>query len=203
MNKLTRKKNGNYTVLSNVFLRDRGLPDDWDFSINGICAILKEGKTAVYNVIDEIKERGYCSVLQYRDDKGRILGNDYTFYEEPNKDKPETENPNMGDKTQLSKDGNEVKNKQSKQYNREKYEMSTRFIPPTIEEVRKEIEEKGYSIDAEAFIAFYDSKDWFIGKNKMKKWRSSLITWQKNNDKKSPYKKESNTEGVNDIWANR
>lgn len=112
MNKITRKKNQDYTVLSNVFLKDKnlsikakgflavvmGLPEDWEFSIKGLCSTLKEGKTAIYNVIDELKEYGYCNVVMCRDEFGRISGSDYTFFEEPQielpqTDKPYTENP--------------------------------------------------------------------------------------------------------------
>jgi hypothetical protein len=126
MNKITRKKNQDYTVMSNVFLKDRnlsikakgflavvmGLPEDWEFSINGLCSILKEGKTAIYNVIDELKGYGYCNVVMCRDELGRISGSDYTFFEEPQielpqTDKPYTENPDtvkpdMDNTTQLN-----------------------------------------------------------------------------------------------------
>lgn len=121
MNKITRKKNQDYTVLSNVFLKDRnlsikakgllavvmGLPEDWGFSINGLCSILKEGKTAIYNVIDELKEYGYCNVVMCRDELGRISGSDYTFFEEPQTESlqtnnPYTENPYMENTPQLN-----------------------------------------------------------------------------------------------------
>jgi hypothetical protein len=141
MNKIIRKKNQDYTILSNVFLKDKelsikakgflavvmGLPENWDFSINGICAILKEGKTAIYNVIDELKTQNYCNVKVCRDEKGRIIGNDYTFYEEPYIEKPHSEeprpeNPNMDNQPQsntyLSNDeiliNDENKNKEDK-----------------------------------------------------------------------------------------
>lgn len=123
MNKVTRKKNENYTTISNVYLRDirlslkakgfltvvMSLPDTWDFSIKGICKVLKEGTTAVYNTIDELKTNGYCEVTSSRDDKGMFLGNDYIFFEEPhleepNKDYPCAENPNMDNGTQISKE---------------------------------------------------------------------------------------------------
>ena len=123
MNKVSRIKNKNFTTISNVFLRDRnlsikskgflavvmGLPDDWEFSINGICSILKEGKTAIYNTIDELKQLGYCKVVTNRDTQGRIVGNDYMFFEEPQQDKqyldePYTENPNMDNQPQLNKE---------------------------------------------------------------------------------------------------
>ena len=55
---------------------------------------------------------------------------------------------------------------------------STKFIPPTVEEVRDYCKERGNDIDAEEFVAFYESKGWMIGKNKMKNWKSAIITWE-------------------------
>ena len=57
--------------------------------------------------------------------------------------------------------------------------MSDRFIPPTVDEVRAYCEERNNDIDAEGFVAFYESKGWMIGKNKMKSWKSAVITWEK------------------------
>lgn len=129
MNKITRIKNVNYTTISNVFLRDKklslkakgflavvmSLPDDWDFSINGICAVLPEGKTAIYSTIKELKDNGYCEYSTSRDDKGRMIGNDYTFYENSKNyqdcDEPHAENPHMDNQTQLSIDIEEYKEK--------------------------------------------------------------------------------------------
>ena len=121
MNKVTRIKNENFTIISNVFLQDKqlslkakgflavimGLKDDWDFSINGICSILKEGKTSVYHTINELKDYGYCQVDICRDDKGAFIGNDYKFYEEPQPEKPHTvlphtETPHTDNQPQLN-----------------------------------------------------------------------------------------------------
>ena len=55
---------------------------------------------------------------------------------------------------------------------------SSRFVPPSLEEVQAYISEKGYSVNAEAFINFYESKGWMIGKNKMKDWKAAVRTWQ-------------------------
>lgn len=117
MNKVKRIKSKEYTTISNVFLRDENLslkakgflalvmalPNDWDFSINGIVAIVKEGKTAIYSVIKELKENGYCKVDTIRDEKGKVVGNDYSFYENPN-----MENPNMGNQPQQNIDSNKL-----------------------------------------------------------------------------------------------
>lgn len=54
-----------------------------------------------------------------------------------------------------------------------------RFSPPTVEEVRAYITEKGYKVDAEAFVAFYESNGWRVGKNPMRSWHSALVTWEK------------------------
>ena len=107
MNKVTRKKTSKYTTISNVFLRDKNLslkakgfltiimalPDDWDFSIKGICSVLKEGKTAIYGVIQELKENHYCKTTPNRNEKGLILGLDYVFYEEPYDEEPQQDYP--------------------------------------------------------------------------------------------------------------
>ena len=58
------------------------------------------------------------------------------------------------------------------------------FSKPTILEVEDYCKERNNTIDAEAFISFYESKGWMIGKNKMKDWKRAIITWEKRNYKK-------------------
>ncbi len=53
-----------------------------------------------------------------------------------------------------------------------------RFTPPTdIETVAYFIEKGSTNIEAEKFWLFYDSKNWMVGKSKMKKWKSSASGW--------------------------
>ena len=130
MNKVARRKTSKYTTISNVFLRDKNLslkakgfltvvmalPDDWDFSIKGICSILKEGKSSIYGVVQELKENRYCKTTAYRDEKGLILGLDYMFYEEPyeeepQQDNPHTENRDMDNMPQLNTKDEKVNNR--------------------------------------------------------------------------------------------
>jgi hypothetical protein len=59
------------------------------------------------------------------------------------------------------------------------------FKKPTILEVKEHCKKRNNNIDAEAFISFYESKDWMIGKNKMKNWKQAIITWEKR-EKKQP-----------------
>lgn len=58
-----------------------------------------------------------------------------------------------------------------------------RFVPPTVAEVRDYCLERQNGIDAEEFVSFYESKGWMVGKNKMKNWKSAVITWEKQRNK--------------------
>lgn len=58
-------------------------------------------------------------------------------------------------------------------------EKKKRFTPPTVEQVAEYCQGKGYHIDPEAFVAFYASKGWMVGKSPMKDWKSAVVTWTK------------------------
>ena len=51
------------------------------------------------------------------------------------------------------------------------------FSPPTLQEVQQYIRDKGYNMDAERFVDFYESKGWMVGKNKMKDWKAAVRNW--------------------------
>lgn len=56
---------------------------------------------------------------------------------------------------------------------------SKRFKKPTINDIANYCVERKNNIDAETFFDFYESKDWKVGKNKMKDWRACVRTWEK------------------------
>lgn len=56
----------------------------------------------------------------------------------------------------------------------------TRFIPPTIDEVKAYCIERGNTVDAERFIDYYTANGWQIGKNKMRDWKAAVRTWERN-----------------------
>lgn len=223
MNRIIRQKNENYTIISNVCVRDKrlsmkakgmmsiimSLPDDWDFSIQGLSSIVKEGKTAIYAAISELKDCGYCQVISCRDEKGKIIGNDYTFFEEsciespsadypntenPNTENPNEENPNFENQPQINKEIEEIKNKENKDINICSKKNVSRFVKPTIEDVNAYVLEKGYHIDAESFVNYYDSKGWVVGKSPMKDWHAAVRTWEKT-------WKENHPQQPNDIFS--
>ena len=69
--------------------------------------------------------------------------------------------------------------------NKKEIYKEKRFKKPTLEEVKDYCKERNNGIDAQRFIDFYDSKDWMIGKNKMKDWKACVRTWEKGNKKES------------------
>ena len=52
-----------------------------------------------------------------------------------------------------------------------------KFQKPTIDEVNSYCLEKGYTINGQTFIDFYESKGWKVGKNPMTNWRAALSGW--------------------------
>ena len=56
-----------------------------------------------------------------------------------------------------------------------------RFVPPHREDVKKHFTEVfKMPWEADKFYDFYESKGWFVGKNKMKIWKSAANNWTKN-----------------------
>ena len=57
------------------------------------------------------------------------------------------------------------------------------FKKPTLDDVKDYCIERNNNIEAEAFLDFYESKDWKIGKNKMKDWKAAVRTWERRETK--------------------
>lgn len=59
-----------------------------------------------------------------------------------------------------------------------------KFTKPSIEELKEYCKYLNYPDYSEAFYDFYESKDWYVGKNKMKCWKSGIRNWNRNNRNK-------------------
>ena len=60
------------------------------------------------------------------------------------------------------------------------------FTPPTVAEVDQYAREKGYSIDSQRFVDFYECKGWMVGKNKMKDWKAAVRNWASRERERPP-----------------
>ena len=100
-------KTADYTVMSNTHFKDTemslkakgllslmlSLPEDWDYSINGLVTLSKDGRDGVMSALNELEQFNYLKRTRLFDDKGRFDGYDYDIYEHPQAEKPNTENP--------------------------------------------------------------------------------------------------------------
>lgn len=87
-----------------------------------------------------------------------------------------------------------------------------RFIKPTISDVEEYCKSKGYNIDAEYFINYYETNGWVQGKNRkpIRNWKACIATWvrnQKDYESNRQYFKTdgghpSNEQAVLDMYAN-
>lgn len=57
-------------------------------------------------------------------------------------------------------------------------EESKGFKKPSIQEIASYCNERKNGIDPKKFYNFYESKNWMIGKNKMKNWQACVRTWE-------------------------
>ena len=80
----------------------------------------------------------------------------------------------------IEKDKETDKEKENK-----KKDSPKRFVPPSFDEVQAYCTERGNGIDAQAFIDFYASKGWMVGKTKMTDWKAAVRTWESRNRKQA------------------
>lgn len=197
-------KTTNYTVMSNQHLRDKNLslkakgllsvvlslPNDWDYSVNGLASISKECETSIKSALNELKANGYLEVIKKmpnETDSGRIEY-EYNFYESP-RDLEKQEGKKQGvEILPIEFQGVEIQptNKyiESNKEIENKEEKRRRFIPPTFEEVSDYCLERNNQVDAQKFIDYYTANGWHVGKNKMIDWKAAIRTWERNNYKK-------------------
>lgn len=81
---------------------------------------------------------------------------------------------------------NIIDNNNSRDKSLDIYNKAQAFQKPSLEEVKAFCQERGNSVDPEAFIAHYESNGWMVGRNKMKNWRQAVITWEKSTRRTTP-----------------
>lgn len=198
-------KNKDYTVISNYHFKERNLslkakgllslmfslPDNWDYSIGGLCSICKENDTAIRNTLKELESFGYLVREKKQNEKGQFEY-DYHIFEKPNsvepqEEKPYMENPYADNQTQLNTNilntNNKKENNIINNIVKEKNEKKSKFIPPTKEEVENYCNEKGYNIDVNYFYEYYSVGNWCDAEGKrVKNWKQRVVTWSKRNN---------------------
>ena len=74
----------------------------------------------------------------------------------------------------------------------------THFTPPTLEEVKAYCIERNNNIDAEYFIDFQEARGWVLSNGKkMKDWKATIRTWERNNYNRNHVNKNSKDNAIN------
>ena len=144
-------KNTNYTVMSNYHLKDTNLslkakgllslmlslPENWDYSINGLVAICKEDVRAIRSGLKELETFDYLQRNRIKKANGKF-DYEYLIFETPYIHFVHTVNVHTQNVTQLNKDNKNTKNKRKyKKKSFQDYEQR-----PYTEEEINEIESK-------------------------------------------------------------
>lgn len=73
-------------------------------------------------------------------------------------------------------------------------EKQKAFRKPTVSQIAAYCSERQNGIDPQRFYDFYESKNWFVGHNKMRNWQAAIRTWESNDkQRQSNFAKHDNT----------
>ena len=94
------------------------LPEDWDYSLNGLNSVLKENETAIKSALEELKEHNYLNINKERNQKGlfEYIYNIYEFphcnpgVENPDVDYPGMDYPVLENQTQINTNKKNINN---------------------------------------------------------------------------------------------
>ena len=133
MTKVVVRIEKDFTVVPNEIIRNKemscnakmvlitmlSLPPEWDFSVNGLTSILKEGRDSVRKALLEIEKFGYITRNRERFSDGTLGIMIYTVYQYPVDESertfenkgfhPKTEKPTLDKSTQYNKDNKKEK----------------------------------------------------------------------------------------------
>lgn len=107
MAKVTVVKQENYTVIDNGIFKDTrlsfkakgilttmlSLPPTWNYTIEGLKTLAKDGKDSIKTALKELENFGYLERKQVRNDDGSFCDLEYFVYEKPQTKYPKVENP--------------------------------------------------------------------------------------------------------------
>lgn len=76
-----------------------------------------------------------------------------------------------------------------------------RFEKPTLSEIKEYCIERNNNIDAEYFVDFQEARGWVLSNGKkMKDWKATIRTWERNNYNRKPVNKNSKEDAINAVY---
>jgi len=207
-------KSKNFTTMSNFHFRDMNLslkakgllsqmfslPDNWDYSAEGLTKICKESISAINSTLAELKKYGYLVIEKKfpNETKSGRIEYIYQIYETPQGIEKQGIEKQGIEKQGIEKQGVEILGIENRiQYNTNKQITNNqltnkqitnnicakkKFTPPTYEEVLAYAEQRKRTDLARKFFDYYTVGNWIDGKGlNVKNWKQKFITWENNN----------------------
>ena len=203
MKKIVVKKKTDYTVISNVFLRDErlslkskgllayvlSLPNDWVLYVSELAKNHKDGTSAIYSAFKELTELGYVRRKRERID-GKLGGIDYIISETPILENLNVENLNQEN---LNQENQQLQNTNNNKVNT----IQSNYILDW-NDIALEINFN----DLDAFIDYWTEKSPLGKKMRWQKQKTfdvkrRMQRWQRNNYNKP---KVSQTDHMLNVW---
>lgn len=169
--------------------KDKQLDALWAIIDYGLDGTEPDPETDVYTMMVYEMAKPQIDSNVKRKVNGSSGGRPKTYgYEDEKPVVTESENHRLSDEkpnVNVNENVNVKENDKKKDTNVSK---EKRFAPPTPEDVREYCREKGLSVDADRFVDFYESKNWYVGKNKMKDWKAAVRNWARSQRQESTAK---------------
>ena len=178
-----------------------GTSDECYPSVATIIAEMVMGNDTFYRQINALVAAGVVEKRQTKDNKGKFQKVVYRLTHEVGiSEKPIPQNEYTGKRYTAHRatnnnniNSNNINNNNNKDVCVQpevdtpskaiQKKKTSRFVPPTVEEVRQYCLENSYTLDAHRFVDFYECKGWMVGKNKMKNWKAAVRTWVRKDQK--------------------
>jgi hypothetical protein len=132
------------------------------------CKLYEVSRISIQKWLKILEKNNYIKRVNiYKQGSKEILTRVITLVNKPHKEK-------LTDNNNININNNNLTDSNKKAF----------FKKPSVIDIIDYCKERNNNIDAEAFIDFYESKDWKIGKNKMKDWKAAVRTWERRETKK-------------------
>ena len=133
------------------------------------CRLYEVSRVSIQKWLKILEDNGYIKRVNiYKQGSKEILSRVITLVNMPSKEK-------FTDNTNININNNNLTDSNKK----------ARFKKPTLDQVKNYCILRKNNIDAEAYMDFYESKGWQIGKEIMKDWKAAVRTWERR-DKSNP-----------------
>lgn len=228
MSKIRVNKDKNYVTMSNFHLKEKemslkakgllsvmlSLPDNWNYSIQGLVTICKENETSIKSTLEELKSFGYLIVTKLmpnETESGRIEYI-YDIYEKPIEKKQTVEKQgieNLGVEFLGVENQGQLNNINNKELNNNnnnnlllinkinkleselnKYKNNNK---PTLQALKEYAKLIKSDVDYEYFYNYYEANNW-LDKNgePIENWKQIFLSWQKKEKEKKEKEQQEN-----------